>query len=158
MQARISLIVTLQDLLPALAIVMLAGQNVLAADAATQPLRHERQTKLPRLGGIYSDLRRDTQEGDLTGTEIFIVDGGVSGYYAVLQCADGEPSRPTLVKATVQATRIELEAHHDQDSHCPASRFLGTLTQGRLKGRFEDTPYQVDLTRKRQFFANVKQL
>lgn len=102
--------------------------------------------------GIYSDLRWIPGEADLLGFEFFIVNGGVSGYYAVLQCAEGEATRPALVKVQVTGERIEFEAHNQAGSLCPKARFVGTVSRRGLVGRFEGSDFDLTLARRPHFW------
>lgn len=105
-----------------------------------------------KVTGIYSDLHYIEESGDLLGTEIFIVFGGGGGYYAYLQCAEGGPSKPVLVMATVRGNEVELAPHNDQDSHCPNTKFKGKISTQGLKGKFDGTDYPALLKRKRSYW------
>lgn len=104
--------------------------------------------------GIYSDLRWVPGEADLLGFEFFIVNGGVSGYYAVLQCAEGEATRPALVKVQVTGERVEFEAHNQAGSLCPKARFVGTVSRRGLIGRFEGSDFDTTLLRRPHFWRH----
>ena len=105
-----------------------------------------------KVTGIYSDLHLIPEAGDVLGTEIFLVFGGEHGYYAVIQCAEGWPSKPVVVTAIVRGTEVELAAHDDKDSHCPKAKFKGTVSSAGLEGKFEGTNYPELLKRKRSYW------
>jgi hypothetical protein len=106
----------------------------------------------PKVTGIYSNLHYIAEGGDVIGTEIFIVNGGRLGYFAVLQCAEGAPSKPVVVAATVKGTQVEFASHADADSHCPKAKFTGAVTPNGLRGTFEGTDYPGLLERKRSYW------
>jgi len=79
---------------------------------------------------------------DVTGVEIFLVFSR-SGYYAVMQCAEGAPGVPVVLPVKVAGNLLEIEAplRKENDSGCPASKFLGTIEEAGLKGSFEGTEW-----------------
>lgn len=105
-----------------------------------------------KVTGIFSDLHYVSKAGDVVGSEIFIVYGGSAGYYAIVQCAEGWPSKPIVVAATVRGNEVEFSAHGDSDSHCPQGRFKGRVTAQGLQGVFEGTEYPGFLKRKRSYW------
>jgi hypothetical protein len=86
------------------------------------------------------------------GSEIFIVYGGHSGYFAIVQCAEGWPSKPVVVAATVRGNEIEFSVSGEADSHCPQGQFKGRVTTQGLNGVFEGTEYPGFLKRKRSYW------
>lgn len=104
-----------------------------------------------KVTGIYSDMHYISEAGDVLGTEIFILFGD-SGYYAVLQCAEGWPSKPVVIAATVRGNEVEFSAHDELDSHCPKAKFKGTVSSRGLNGKFEGTDYPGLLRRKRSYW------
>ncbi|MBA4215829.1 MAG: hypothetical protein IIA03_10860 [Proteobacteria bacterium] len=143
------------SLLPSLTLPLLLTSLVAAAAAQTAgPASGNRPQTRPAVAveGIYSDLRWIPGEADLLGFEFFIVNGGVSGYYAVLQCAEGEATRPALVKAQVTGERIEFEAHSQAGSLCPKARFVGTVSRRGLTGRFDGSDFDITLARRPRFW------
>lgn len=105
-----------------------------------------------KVTGMYSDLHYIAEAGDILGMEVFIVFGGEQGYFAVLQCAEGSPSKPVMVAATVRGMEVELAPHDDPDSHCPKAKFNGIVTSDGLRGKFEGTEYPGWLKRKQSYW------
>jgi hypothetical protein len=105
-----------------------------------------------KVTGIFSNLHYVVEAGDVMGFEIFILYGGNSGYYAVVQCANGWPSKPAVVAATVRRNEVEFSLHSDVDSHCPEGIFKGRVTTQGLNGVFESTEYPGFLKRKRSYW------
>ena len=105
-----------------------------------------------KVTGIYSDLHYIADAGDVLGMEILIVLGGEQGYFAVLQCAEGLPSKPVVVAATVRGAEVEFAPHDEPNSHCPKARFIGTVTRAGLRGKFEGTNYPVSRPHDRDTF------
>jgi hypothetical protein len=105
----------------------------------------------PKVTGLFSDMHYISEAGDVLGTEIFII-YSTSGYYAVMQCAEGAPSKPVVVNAKIEGNKVTLEPHNDQSSHCPIAVFTGQVTSSGLRGNFEGTDYPGLLKRKRSYW------
>ncbi len=104
-----------------------------------------------KVTGLFSDMRYISEAGDVLGTEIFIVYSN-SGYYAVMQCAEGAPSKPVVVSASIKDNEVKLEPHNDLSSHCPMATFTGQITSSGLRGKFEGTDYPGLLKRQRSYW------
>lgn len=102
-----------------------------------------------KVTGTFSNLHYVPEAGDLVGAEISIVVGGPLRYFAILQCAEGGPSKPVVVPATSRGPSVELGAHNDSESHCPAATYRGTISASGLRGAFEGTQYPGFLKRTR---------
>jgi len=93
--------------------------------------------------------------------EIFVL-YSAEGHFALLQCSEGEPSKPVLLHAEIRGPllypdglkgyEIEIEPHSDPGSHCPKAKFRGVIRASGLKGRFEGTKYPGVLTRRRSYW------
>ncbi len=105
-----------------------------------------------KVTGIYSNLHYIAEAGDVLGAEILIVFGGEQGYFAILQCAEGSPSKPVVVAAIVHGMEVEFAPHEDPNSHCPKAKFNGTVTSVGLRGKFEGTDYPGLLKRKQSYW------
>lgn len=106
-----------------------------------------------KIVGTYTDLRYVEEAGDVVGTEIMIVFGGERGYFAVLECAEGTPSKPVVVAVTVRGAEVEFAPHSDEDSTCPKEKFVGTVTKDGLRGAFKGTSnYPGTLKRGRSYW------
>lgn len=103
-----------------------------------------------KVTGMFSDMHYINESGDVIGTEIFIVYGS-SGYYAIMQCAEGSPSKPVLVKATIKNNEVKLESA-TEESNCPMGVFSGKVNSNYLRGKFEGTEYSVILKRKKSYW------
>jgi len=58
----------------------------------------------PRVTGLFSDMRRIAEAGDVVGMEVFIVystDGIRGRHWAFVQIAEGVPAQPFLVEVSV---------------------------------------------------------
>jgi hypothetical protein len=130
------------------------GSLASAAEPSSTAPKKKTQTSNAKIAvsGIYSDLKYIPEAGDLLGTEIFIVYGGDSGHFAFIQCSEGWPGRPVLVGAKIEGTRVELSAHHDNESQCPKAKFIGTITRSGLKGTFEGQLEPTTLPRKKSYW------
>jgi hypothetical protein len=104
-----------------------------------------------KVTGFYSDMRFVGNGGNVQGTEIFIVRGDRSDYFAVLQCANGAPGKPVVVMATVSAQDVELAASTDGASHCPMTLFKGHVTASGVSGSFVGGP-AITLARKSSYW------
>ncbi len=102
----------------------------------------------PHITGIYSDLRYNSEGGDLLGSEIFIVystDGLEHQYYAMLQTASGVPEPPVLVKVQVK----EDSVFFDWPGY---SKFRGRVSDKELTGAFDTNQRSVALRRKQSYW------
>jgi hypothetical protein len=102
--------------------------------------------------GTYSTLRYVAEGGDVVGTEITIVSAGRHGYFAIIQCAEGAPSKPVVVAAMVSGTHVEIAANSDVDCDCPKSEFIGEVTPKGLIGTFGNTKYPGVLPRRASYW------
>ena len=65
----------------------------------------------PRVTGLFSDMRRIADAGDLVGMEVFIVystDGIRGRHWAFVQIAEGVPAQPFLVEVSVVGDQIQF--------------------------------------------------
>ena len=104
-----------------------------------------------KITGLFSDMHYISEAGDVIGAEIFIISSD-SGYYAIMQCAEGAPSKPVIVSASINGTTVKLEPHNDQSSHCPMAPFIGRITSNSLRGKFEGTDYPGLLKRQKIYW------
>lgn len=104
-----------------------------------------------KVTGLFTDMHYISEAGDVLGTEIFIIYSN-SGYYAVMQCAEGAPSKPVVVSASIKGNEVKLEPHNDTSSHCPMATFIGQITPNGLRGKFEGTDYSGLLKRQRSYW------
>ena len=59
-----------------------------------------------RITGIYSDLYYNREDGDLGGTELFIVGLGELGYAAFIQHWEGGTRMPVVVPVEVNGNKV----------------------------------------------------
>lgn len=102
----------------------------------------------PKITGTYSSFRFGTE--DLTGAEITIVVGG-DGYYAIVQCAEGTPGVPQVVRAQVEGLTVTFGLD-DAKSGCPVSVFSGTIDMQGLIGAFEGSAWPGLLKRGKSYW------
>src|SRR4051812_24071495 len=88
-------------------------------------------TKKPT--GTYSNMYFNEEGGDVLGEELKIVQAR-SGYQAVLQTAEGEPSDLAVVSLQITADRISFVV---PDAFPYAGEFSGTLRNGSIEGVFK---------------------
>jgi hypothetical protein len=90
----------------------------------------------PKIQGIYSNMEPSVEQGELVGTEIFIlphVENGEVAYMALVQFADGLPTRPQLVDLDVRDGILSFTALHPEEGEI---RFTGTIDAEGLTGQF----------------------
>jgi len=92
-------------------------------------------TPTVRVTGTYSSLAYNDESGDLGGTEITIL-YGAGTHYALVQCAEGEPGIPVLVKAQVAGLKVSFTLPKGSGSGCPEATYTGTVTAGGITGEF----------------------
>ena len=87
-----------------------------------------------RVTGTFSNLRYNSEGGDLLGLEILIVPapGDNVGYVAFVQLAEGAAPYSTLVPATVTGTHIEFAL--PKDGPYKGMKFSGTVGATELTG------------------------
>jgi hypothetical protein len=114
------------------------------------------QTKLPgvsdgnapiRITGIYSNMAYSTQEGDVLGTEVFVVNTN-RGYYVVFQSGDGEPTIPVVVPAEVSKSSIRFVL----PPGVVGGTFTGTIGSNQLIGSFSSNHQVIRLKRKASYW------
>ena len=67
---------------------------------------------LPALVGIYSDMARHQESGDILGIEI-IISETKSGYFAVVQTSEGAPCKPAVAAVVIQGKKIRINIPAD---------------------------------------------
>ena len=87
------------------------------------------QPDRPQVTGIFSDMRASRGSGDVSGIEIFVL-VGKGGYYALVQIAEGSPSAPVLVRATVRDDALTFELPPPYKGQT----FTGRVTRYGLEG------------------------
>jgi hypothetical protein len=91
----------------------------------------------PKLQGIYSNMEPSVEQGELIGIEVFILphvqDDEVT-YVALVQFADGLPTRPQLVDLAIQDEVISFSAVHPAEGEIG---FKGSIDTEGLTGRFD---------------------
>ena len=64
------------------------------------------------LVGIYSDMARHQESGDILGIEI-IISKTKSGYFAVIQTSEGAPCKPVVSPVVIEREKIRIEIPAD---------------------------------------------
>ncbi len=82
-----------------------------------------------RLTGVFSNFEYNEEGGDLLGWEVIIVLGG-DRHYAIVQCAEGSPSRPEVVALAVSGSKISFTLED-------GSTFSGVIGKRGIKGAFK---------------------
>lgn len=67
---------------------------------------------LPVLVGIYSDMARHQESGDILGIEI-IISATKSGYFAVVQTSEGMPCKPVVAAVVIEGGKIRINIPAD---------------------------------------------
>jgi hypothetical protein len=105
-----------------------------------------------KVTGLYSNLHWVKEAGDVVGTEVLIVysTGGLPGqHWAYVQIAEGSPSPPFLVKATVSGDQVEFTL---PEAAGKARRFMGKVTEKGLVGQFEGSAEKLVLPRRKSYW------
>jgi len=105
----------------------------------------------PQVTGIYSNLRLIPSEGDVVGTEVFILSSGTA-YFVLVQCAEGVLGPPELLPATVEYPTVKFTVPEHTASMCLAGEFEGTLTSRGLNGAVRGSDWPGFLPRKKSFW------
>jgi hypothetical protein len=99
--------------------------------------------------GVFSNMYFGTE--DVNGMEMFVLNSN-DGYFALIQCAEGSPSRPVLVPVSIAGPFIDFSIRNEPASHCPKTRFKGKISATGIKGNFEGTNYPGMLKRKKSYW------
>jgi hypothetical protein len=126
-----------------LLLLLLLGLTLSVAAAPPQQIR---------VTGIYSDLEYIPEAGDLGGREIFVIYGGKAGYFALVQCSEGFPTKPALAAAKINGAQIEFTLSESDSGGCPAKTFIGEISRKELKGQFSGEREPSVLKRKRSYW------
>ena len=124
-------------------------KNVIAVAAIV--LASSAAASEPRITGTYSSLEYVAEAGDIVGVEITVIYSD-SGYFTLVQCAEGSPGVPLLVPATVKGSTISFSLPSQVESDCPATQFQGTISKRGLTGAFKDTDWPGFLKRRRSYW------
>ena len=81
--------------------------------------------------------------GSAQGIEMFLVRGGekfgqLDDYFAYVQCANGVPGLPALLKVSMESYEVTIPAVQDIRANCPAGEFHGTVSFDGIVGSFAD--------------------
>ena len=85
----------------------------------------------------------------MLGLEVFLV-AGPGGYFATVQCAEGEPSRPVVTRAEVTGTQVRFTLA-GANAECGTS-FSGTISATGLRGRWAGERSDRWLPRRRSYW------
>src|SRR2546427_11975867 len=96
----------------------------------------------PRVTGLFSDMRRIADAGDVVGMEVFIVystDGIRGRHWAFVAVAEGVPAQPFLVEVSVVGEQLHFVLPKATGIQ---GRFVGRVTQngsgGETRGECRD--------------------
>ena len=103
----------------------------------------------PSVTGIYTDMRVSATTGDLGGMEVFVL-SSKRGEFALVQMAEGAPSAPVLVSASVKDSTITFTLP-SSSALGGLGAFLGVVKGGHLRGRFAND-YVIDLPRGKSYW------
>jgi len=117
------------------------------ASAQTKPLGVPNGNAQIRITGIYSNMAYSAQEGDVLGTEVFVVNTN-QGYYVVFQSGEGEPTVPVVVPAEVSGSSI----HFALPPGVVGGTFTGTIGSSQLTGSFSSNHQVIHLKRKASYW------
>lgn len=105
----------------------------------------------PKITGVYSDLRLVPVEGDVVGTEVFLLYDG-SAYAVLLQCAEGRLGPAELLPAIVDYPKVTFTVPKQTATMCPSGEFEGTLSSRGLKGSVKGLEWPGLLPRKKSYW------
>jgi len=133
-------------------------QAVAAAGAAlvvmSGPLQASEQKV--RITGIYSDLYYNRDDGDLGGTELFIVEVGELGYAAFIQHWEGGTTMPVVVPVEVNGNKVKFSVaapslgEGQYEGRITRNAFDGSWRHPLASGGFAEDP--IHLKRKKSFW------
>ncbi len=133
-------------------------QAVAAAAAAvvvmSAPLQASAQKV--RITGIYSDLYYNRDDGDLGGTELFIVGVGELGYAAFIQHWEGGTTMPVVVPVEVNGDKVTFSVpapslgEGQYQGRITQNGFDGSWRHPLASGGFAEDPIQ--LRRKKSYW------
>jgi hypothetical protein len=106
--------------------------SVALVATGTVSLSQTRTSQRPRITGTYGNMYYNSEEGDLIGDELKIVNTK-QGYQGVLQISEGAPEPLILVDVKLTGTNISFSI---PDSSPYAGSFDGKIENGLLKGEF----------------------
>jgi hypothetical protein len=92
------------------------------------------QTRGDIVTGVYTDMRRQPETGDIIGVELFIVQTN-RGAFIVFQDAEGSPRVPVVVPGKIQNRRIKFHLP-ERDGY--TGKFVGTISGSTISGHFTD--------------------
>ena len=104
-----------------------------------------------RVTGTFSNLRYNSEGGDLSGLEILIIPapGDTVGYVALVQLAEGGAPYSALVPVTVIGTHIKFA--FSKDGPYNGMKFSGTISATELTGTWSTGNREV-LKRRRSYW------
>jgi len=96
-----------------------------------------------RITGTFSNLRYNSESGDLSGLEILIIpaDGDRLGYAALVQLAEGGAPYSALVPVKVKGTHVEFALPKDGPYH--GMQFSGVVSANGLAGTWSTGNHEV---------------
>ena len=96
-----------------------------------------------RVTGTFSNLRYNSEGGDLLGLEILIIPapGDGVGYVALVQLAEGGAPYSALVPVTVTGTHVEFA--FPKDGPYNGLRFSGSVNAKELAGTLSSGEHEV---------------
>jgi hypothetical protein len=102
----------------------------------------------PKVTGTFSNLKYNSEGGDVLGAEISIVNSN-RGYYVVYQISEGEPAVPVVLPARVAGSSISFVVPPEGN---PRGAFAGTIGDQELSGTFAGNKEQIHLKRKASYW------
>lgn len=105
--------------------------GVIAIVLLTTAVSGAGQTPTVKVSGTYSNLRFESESGDLLGMEIKVVPVG-EGFQAAILVSEGEPQPMVVVNLRLQGTAVSFDVPGDEGAQ--AWTFSGTITSRSLNG------------------------
>ncbi len=87
-----------------------------------------------KLTGIYTNLKFNSESGDVSGIEIFVV-WSKQGYRVVFQDAEGSPQSPIVVDASILGKKIRFTLPERRGY---SGEFVGEFIEEGIVGSFAD--------------------
>jgi hypothetical protein len=109
-----------------------------------------------RITGIYSDLYYNREDGDLGGTELFIVGVGELGYAAFIQHWEGGTRMPVVVPVEVNGNKVTFSVpapslgEGQYEGRITQNAFDGNWRHPLVGGGFAEDP--IHLRRKKSYW------
>lgn len=126
-------------------------------DAEQDAIREEQgmlgatNNKPVKIIGCYSSFDYDEKSDALNGFQVTLIDSK-AGYYALVEQSEKWPTKPFLVPANVEGSKVTFSISSIEKS---LGKFEGRITRRALIGSFSNTDQQLNLRRQRNYWEET---